>query len=105
MLTNIIAFNNKPLNKVVTSQRKVANRSAMNKSFFEIYFDDKHKLIVKGECSKPTVNIINDDVVNNLELLQVKEYCWNVNFNVMNPLVYKINLNEGVINFNYLSDD
>lgn len=104
-LTIIINYNNYLLNKAVSPQHNVGNRLAKNKSFLDVYFDDEHKLIVKGKCSKPTVNIINDDFENNLELLQVEEYCWNVNFNVMNPLIYKINLNEGVINFNYLSDD
>jgi hypothetical protein len=85
---------------------KVANRASVKmKSFYEIYFNELHQLLIKSKSTKPTVNVINANVVTCLELSDVGEGCWRVELNTQKPLTYKINMNEWIIDLNYLSDE
>ncbi|WP_320150563.1 hypothetical protein [uncultured Tolumonas sp.] len=104
-LTNTRTHLSKKLNDSVFIPLRQAVRSAENKSFFELYFNEMHKFIVKSNNQKPTVKLISNNVVNILELTVINKGCWEINLNAVNPLVYKINMKEGVIDLNYLLND
>lgn len=105
-ISNISNYIDNILSTDNMSFHQVVNRSSFKiKSFYEIYFNDLHQLVIKSENKKPTVNITNNNVVSSLELSEVSAGCWRVDLNTSKPLTYKINMNEGIIDLNYLSDD